>query len=102
MENQENQDDSEDFIKYIDIRLHPTFHPSKIILNRKPFEIRRIGWGWFRIYLTIYFHEKYNKRPLSIYHDLCFEGNGGWYRQFTNFIEKILKKLNWILKLKYN
>ncbi|KAK4950363.1 hypothetical protein LTR10_011344 [Elasticomyces elasticus] len=38
-----------DIIEEVQILLHPTFRPSRIIRSRPPYEIRRLGWGYFTI-----------------------------------------------------
>ena len=38
-----------DIIEEVHIHLHPTFRPPKIIRTRPPYEVRRIGWGYFTI-----------------------------------------------------
>ena len=38
-----------DIIEEVHIHLHPTFRPPKIIRTRPPYEVRRIGWGFFTI-----------------------------------------------------
>ncbi len=40
----DDQDDINQYIKQITINLHPTFSPSKIILDKSPFRLTRIGW----------------------------------------------------------
>ena len=38
-----------DIIEEVHIHLHPTFRPPKVIRTRPPYEIRRLGWGYFTI-----------------------------------------------------
>ncbi|EMC99099.1 hypothetical protein BAUCODRAFT_22388 [Baudoinia panamericana UAMH 10762] len=38
-----------DIIDEVQIFLHPTFRPSRIIRQRPPYELSRIGWGYFTI-----------------------------------------------------
>lgn len=38
-----------DIIEEVQIFLHPTFRPSHIIRSRPPYEIRRLGWGYFTV-----------------------------------------------------
>lgn len=38
-----------DIIEEVHIHLHPTFRPSRIIRTRPPYEIKRLGWGFFTI-----------------------------------------------------
>ena len=36
-------------VEEVHIHLHPTFRPPRIIRTRPPYEIRRVGWGYFTI-----------------------------------------------------
>eukprot|EP00818_Percolomonas_sp_WS_P006054 CAMPEP_0117444754 /NCGR_PEP_ID=MMETSP0759-20121206/5419_1 /TAXON_ID=63605 /ORGANISM="Percolomonas cosmopolitus, Strain WS" /LENGTH=204 /DNA_ID=CAMNT_0005236861 /DNA_START=44 /DNA_END=658 /DNA_ORIENTATION=+ len=56
----------EDYVKRVDILLHPTFRPSRISRTRAPFKIVRLGWGTFTIVCTVYFHREWHQRDLSI------------------------------------
>jgi hypothetical protein len=38
-----------DVIEEVQIFLHPTFRPSRVIRSLPPYEIRRLGWGFFTI-----------------------------------------------------
>ncbi|GAB1743878.1 hypothetical protein NU219Hw_g929t1 [Hortaea werneckii] len=38
-----------DIIEEVQILLHPTFRPSRIIRQRPPYSIKRYGWGYFTI-----------------------------------------------------
>ncbi|KAF7185481.1 YEATS domain-containing protein 2 [Pseudocercospora fuligena] len=38
-----------DIIEEVQILLHPTFRPNRVIRQRAPYEIRRLGWGVFTI-----------------------------------------------------
>lgn len=38
-----------EIIEEVQIFLHPTFRPSRIVRQRAPYEIRRLGWGIFAI-----------------------------------------------------
>jgi hypothetical protein len=40
-------------IEEVQIFLHPTFRNPKIILQYAPYEIRRLGWGYFTIYANV-------------------------------------------------
>lgn len=49
-------------IKRIDVKLHPTFRPAVIsypITDDKIVELTRIGWGTFRIDITIFWKDEY-------------------------------------------
>lgn len=38
-----------DIIEEVQIFLHPTFRPPRVIRSLPPYEIRRLGWGYFTI-----------------------------------------------------
>ncbi|RMY56397.1 hypothetical protein D0865_03671 [Hortaea werneckii] len=38
-----------DIIEEVQILLHPTFRPSRIIRQRPPYAIKRYGWGYFTV-----------------------------------------------------
>ena len=43
-----------EFVESVEVELHPTFHPSKIRFKpNKPVELRRWGWGTFRIDIKV-------------------------------------------------
>lgn len=42
-----------DIVEEVHIHLHPTFRPSRIICTRQPYEVRRLGWGYFTIVASI-------------------------------------------------
>ncbi|SMR46252.1 unnamed protein product [Zymoseptoria tritici ST99CH_1A5] len=39
----------DDIVEEVQILLHPTFRPSRVIRQRPPFEISRLGWGVFTL-----------------------------------------------------
>ncbi|CAF0867275.1 unnamed protein product [Didymodactylos carnosus] len=73
---EDDEDDIDDFIKEVQIDLHPTFSPARLILNKAPYRVRRIGWGVFRIGIKIIFHQKYSKSDLDTTWMLTFTGSG--------------------------
>ncbi|KAF2216795.1 hypothetical protein CERZMDRAFT_32252 [Cercospora zeae-maydis SCOH1-5] len=38
-----------DIIEEVQLVLHPTFRPSRVIRQRAPYEVRRLGWGTFAV-----------------------------------------------------
>lgn len=42
-----------DIIEEVHINLHPTFRPPTIICTRQPYEVRRLGWGYFTIIASV-------------------------------------------------
>ena len=49
-----------DIIEEVHIHLHPTFRPSRIIRTRPPYEIRRLGWGFFTVVAYVILKAGYN------------------------------------------
>ncbi|KAK3072719.1 hypothetical protein LTR53_006301 [Teratosphaeriaceae sp. CCFEE 6253] len=49
-----------DIIEEVQILLHPTFRPSRIIRSRAPYEIRRLGWGTFTISAAVILRAGYS------------------------------------------
>ena len=55
--------------------MHPTFHPSIIstkITGNKIVEVKRLGWGTFRIGITIFWKGIFEEKKSELYHDLEF------------------------------
>lgn len=66
----------DDIIEKVIFELHPTFQPPKVTLTQSPFEVERVGWGYFDVTVKIYFKPEAKKTPCEFVHTLCFEGNG--------------------------
>ncbi|CAI2376868.1 unnamed protein product [Moneuplotes crassus] len=64
------------FITKIEFKLHPTFHPSKVVVNKLPFQITRIGWGEFEVKIIITWRAWMKKKQTRYNHMLSFEGDG--------------------------
>jgi hypothetical protein len=64
------------YIQKVEVFLHPTFNPNRLVLTEQPFEFARIGWGVFQLKGTIHFQPKFNMRPIAFEHLLSFERNG--------------------------
>lgn len=67
---------ADDLIKSVKFVLDPTFSPPQVIVNKSPFNLRRLGWGTFEVELVITFRDNFNLPPLKLYHELVFEGDG--------------------------
>lgn len=76
MDDLSQEEQNADFIKMVEFHLHPTFSPRTVRCRKPPFEVERLGWGWFYIRIVIHFQPKFDKQPLEHMHRLCFEGNG--------------------------
>ena len=49
-----------DYVDKVEIKLHPTFDPPKVeFKGNEKIEVKRIGWGIFRIFMKIHWKEKY-------------------------------------------
>ena len=46
-------DQTSEFIRSVTYKLHPTFRPSVIKIEKAPFLIARVGWGYFTIEVEI-------------------------------------------------
>jgi hypothetical protein len=46
-----------DLVSHIKVDLHPTFRPPALVLRDPPFEVRRLGWGYFSIAATVVLKE---------------------------------------------
>lgn len=46
-----------DLISHVRVNLHPTFRPPTLILRALPFEVRRLGWGYFNIQAEVVLKE---------------------------------------------
>ncbi|CAO2653770.1 Nn.00g031810.m01.CDS01 [Neocucurbitaria sp. VM-36] len=49
-----------DIVKEVRVDLHPTFRPPRLTLRNPPYEVRRLGWGWFTIEAEIILKEPYS------------------------------------------
>jgi len=72
----DNSTETEKYIDMVVIYLHPTFNPSIIKLNRPPFEIKRLGWGYFQIRCQVHWKQIYHKPPQIFTWMLSFNGEG--------------------------
>lgn len=54
IENSTSPAENSEFIKSVEFHLHPTFTPPVVKITRPPFEVERLGWGWFYIKVCIY------------------------------------------------
>ncbi|KAF2450388.1 hypothetical protein P171DRAFT_402755 [Karstenula rhodostoma CBS 690.94] len=46
-----------DLVSHVKVNLHPTFNPPSLVLRDPPFEVRRLGWGYFSISATVVLKE---------------------------------------------
>jgi len=66
----------ESLIEKVEFGLHPSFQPSKVTVSTAPWEIERVGWGFFVVNVTIHFLPSLKKQPCVFEHELFFQ-NGG-------------------------
>ena len=65
------------FVSKVVFHLHPTFNPPKAVITEAPFQLRRIGWGYFELVIEMHFKPFMGRRePYIINHMLSFEGKG--------------------------
>ncbi len=74
-----------ELVKEVRINLHPTFRPPRLTLTNPPFEVRRLGWGYFTIEAEIELKKPYSwvidntgtkRSSLELTWTLDFEGRG--------------------------
>jgi len=79
-----------DIIQAVKMNLHPTFRPPSVIRQDPPYEIRRLGWGYFAINAQVILRKGWawlsndaygeEKRALPLDWTLDFEGEGSMGR----------------------
>jgi hypothetical protein len=74
-----------DIVQEVRVDLHPTFRPPSVTLRQPPFEVRRLGWGYFNIEACVVLEEGYRwvdggsgqgSRRLVLDWMLNFDGSG--------------------------
>lgn len=65
----------ETLVESIDFELHETFHPRVVKVNAKGnnASLNRIGWGTFRINITVHWRGQFEEKMSHLHHDLLFE-----------------------------
>lgn len=80
------------FVKEVRFELHETFKNNIRIVKAKkgsPLELGTVGWGTFDIPITVTFTKESGiVDPLTINHELSFDGNGKWRRIVYNVNKK--------------
>ena len=64
------------YISKVKFGLHPSFGATEVEVKSSPFELKKIGWGYFTIPITIYFHKELKIPSVTVEHELCFDGEG--------------------------
>lgn len=67
---------TEKYVKSVTYHLHPTFTPNKIKVEKAPFLLARVGWGYFEIQMDIEFHATTGLKTQRLTHELCFDNKG--------------------------
>ncbi|EME26536.1 YEATS domain-containing protein 4 [Galdieria sulphuraria] len=57
------------FIRYVEFHLHESFHPSKRVVTRPPFELTETGWGEFDLIIRLFFIDNLES-PIELVHPL--------------------------------
>ena len=81
------------FISKVRFELHETFkNPVRETKakNGCHFELSSVGWGYFDIPITIFWTEETGLKPLSVNHELCFDGKGEWKEYSFDISEKYM------------
>ena len=63
-------------IDYVVFNLHETFKVPIRKVDKAPFEIKSIGWGYFTIKIEVVFKKSTGIKNMKLEHELCFDGNG--------------------------
>ena len=69
------------FVEKVKFELCEGFNPPIRIVKSQPgkrVEISTKGWGYFDLPMTIYFKKSLGLEPVTIEHELCFDGDGKW------------------------
>jgi len=64
--------DSNSVIEKVEFGIHASFQPSQIEVTSPPFEIERVGWGFFVVRIKVYYKPEFNKPPSDFEHELNF------------------------------
>lgn len=74
-----------ELIEEVRVELHPTFRPPRVVLRRSPYELRRLGWGYFTLEAEVILKAPYiwvpsnsgaRQRSLELTWTLDFTGDG--------------------------
>ncbi|EFC49131.1 predicted protein [Naegleria gruberi] len=84
----DSRENVSDFIHSVEYRLHPTFKPNVVVVDKAPFELTRFGWGYFTVKVKITFQSYLNKPAFATNHTLSFDGNGLMSQVEIDFLVK--------------
>jgi hypothetical protein len=80
------------FVKKVRFLLHPTFPYREVDVVKEPFVVRRIGWGYFTIPITIHWQDWLKMEPTQFNHTLCFDGEGKTLNKIVEIDKELLDK----------
>ena len=72
----DNKVETKEFIKSVTYHLDPSFKPSVFKVTEAPFNLSRVGWGYFEIEIEVEFQEKFQLPIKKLSHMLSFENEG--------------------------
>ena len=68
--------ETEKKIDHVVFTLHETFIKRKRKVDKAPFEVKSIGWGYFTVKIDVVFKKSTGIKNMKFEHELCFDGNG--------------------------
>ena len=69
------KEETSNYIESVTYHLHPTFKPNVIKVEKAPFLLSRIGWGYFEVEIEIVFKKSTGLLPKKMAHELNFEAD---------------------------
>ncbi|KAL7745960.1 hypothetical protein RI367_008549 [Sorochytrium milnesiophthora] len=84
----EDAEEEQRLIDRVVVNLHPTFDPRSVTLTQPPFEVRRLGWGYFLINVQIFWKAEFaaqTSNPSEYQWQLDFHGEGNFERHELTF-----------------
>ena len=69
------KEETANYVESVTYHLHPTFKPNVIKVEKAPFLLSRIGWGYFEVEIDIVFKKSTGLPPKKMTHELNFEAD---------------------------
>lgn len=66
---------AEKVVKRVTFKLHPSFTPNNIDIERGPYKLTRIGWAECNVSMIVEFHDYLNIESMELDHYLSFKNN---------------------------
>jgi transcription initiation factor IIF auxiliary subunit len=76
-----------DFIEKVVYYIHEDFKPNTLHIKQAPFELTRVGWGYFDVEIEVHFKKWTKLEMRELEHELSFDGNGS-YKTFSISIDQ--------------